>query len=141
MGNHLHVSGDGAAIQNVMAIDDRVCVYTSAVLVKASFIGEVAETDDDAVGGSQLPAVDVEFALQINEDAARMMVLVHVRDTPNIVVAPVLDELSRPRESAHVDATANAQGAIGKKIGSREYYVAGKLDRVANIQRAIVFHL
>src|ERR1051326_9204596 len=70
---HCHCSFNGAAGQNVIAIDDRVRVYTSAVLVKAGPIGIVAAADRDAIRSGELPVVKVIFGRYVESETVKVV--------------------------------------------------------------------
>src|SRR3954465_4909145 len=101
---HCHCSRNGAAVQNVIAIDDRVPIYTSAVLVKAGSISIVAAANGDAIGGGQLPVIEVIFGLYVEPETA------------NVIRAAVLDEDRGRPEPAHVEVAIHAQGPISQVI-------------------------
>src|SRR6266478_5070918 len=104
-----------------MAIDDRVRAHASPILVEAGVTGVIAVTDTDAIGGSDLTAVNIEFALHVD------------LETANIVRAPVLDKCSGTEsESPHGLGRVNAQCPIGQIIGA--------IAKPANVQVAVDSH-
>src|SRR2546421_12086807 len=57
-----HAPGDGAAIQVIAATDGHVRVHISAELIKRGARSVVAVPGQNAVGGRDLPAVEIEAA-------------------------------------------------------------------------------
>src|SRR5205823_6113912 len=102
-----HVSGDGPSMQVIQAADRHIRVHISAVLVEDSALSVVAVADSDAIGGSDLPAVEIV--------AAAPEAIEH--DTASIIRTSVLDKLAG-RVIPHPESGVNAQGTVGEVVGT-----------------------